>query len=141
MSKIGIYFTIRGNNKKVASEMAKKENYEIIEFAPGNIMRVFQFFLGKKRLSKKAKELQSKLMEHEDIIIHGPIWGGKPAPAVLKLLENLEFTGKNVSCHFTYTQNYGDTEKLVTEIIQRNNGLVKLIDFTNISQKSLELEK
>ncbi len=57
MSTIIIYFSILGNNKRIATEIANKNNYDIIEFAPGTIFRVFQLFMRKKRLVKKAKTL------------------------------------------------------------------------------------
>ena len=135
MDKIGIYFSILGNNRRIASEMAEKENYDFIEFAPGNILRVFQFFSGKKRLVKKAQKLNPQIENFNNIILHGPIWAAKPAPAIMKLIENLNLTGKSVSCHFTYTQDYGATEEMVKEVISSKGAQINEITFTNISKK------
>jgi hypothetical protein len=136
MEKIGIYFSIFGNNKRIASELAEKDNYELIEFAPGTIFRVFQFFWGKKKLAKKARKLKPEIEDFNNILIHGPIWAGKPAPAIRKLIENLNLTGKNISCHFTYTQDYRDTEQMVREMISNRNARINEIKFTKISEKN-----
>jgi hypothetical protein len=79
--------------------------------------------------------LQGQIDAMDYIVMHGPIWGGKPAPAVMKLLENLDFNQKSVSCHFTYTQNYGETEKLVNNLIINKGGMVNIIEFHKISKE------
>ena len=136
MSTIIIYFSMLGNNKRIASEIANKNNYEIIEFAPGTMFRVFQLFIRKKRLVKKAKELD--IQKYDNLIICGPIWANKPAPAIIKLLETLELNGKNVSCYFTYGRKYVNTEDLVKEIIESRGGNSKEIIFNNISKKETD---
>jgi flavodoxin len=136
MDTIIIYFSILGNNKRIATEIANENNYEIIEFAPGTMLRVFQFFMRKKRLVKKAKALD--IQEYDNLIICGPIWGGKPAPAIIKLLETLEINGKNVSCYFTFGQDFGNTEELAKEIIESKGGNSKEIIFNNISKKETD---
>ena len=125
-----------GNNKKIASEIANRNNYEIIEFAPGTMFRVFQLFMRKKRLVKKAKELD--IQKYDNLIICGPIWANKPAPAIIKLLETLELNGKNVSCYFTYSRKYVNTEDLVKEIIESRGGNSKEIIFKDISKKETD---
>jgi len=136
MNTIIIYFSILGNNKRIATEIANKNNYDIIEFDPGTMFRVFQLFMRKKRLVKKAKELD--IQEYDNLIICGPIWAYKPAPAIIKLLETLELKEKNVSCYFTYTQDYRDTEDLVKEIIESKGGNSEEISFSNVSKKETD---
>jgi len=138
MPKIVLYYSLLGHNRSIAEEIAEKENCEVKEFAPGNLLRVFQFFMRKKKLAKKAKKINLEIENHDDLIICGPIWGGKPAPAILKLLENLDLNGKNVSCTFTYTQDYGDTEDMIKNMIQEKSGNVKEITFKIVSESKLE---
>jgi flavodoxin len=125
-----IYYSIFGNNEGIATNIAQENNYDIIEFNPGTMLRVFQFFLRKKRLAKKAKQINTE--KYSNLIICGPIWAGKPAPAMIKLLENIGIEKKNISCNFTYTQNYGETEVQVAELISKNGGTTKEIVFWNI---------
>ena len=68
------------------------------------------------------------------MIICGPIWARKPAPAIQKLLENLDLKGKTVSCNFTYTQDYRNTENSVRTRIQEKSGVVKEIIFHIVSE-------
>ena len=138
MSKIVLYYSILGHNRSIAGEIAEKERCEIREFAPGNLLRVFQFFIGKKKLAKKAKQVNMEIQYHDELIICGPIWARKPAPAMQKLLENLDLKGKTVSCNFTYTQDYGDTEDRVRTMIQEKSGIVKEITFKMVSESKLE---
>jgi len=133
-SKVVIYYSLLGHNKAIAEEIAEKERCEIREFAPGNLLRVFQFFIGKKKLAKKAKQVNMEIQYHDELIVCGPIWARKPAPAMQKLLENLDLKEKTVSCNFTYTQDYGDTEERVRTMIQEKSGIVKEITFKIVSE-------
>ncbi len=134
MSKIVLYYSLLGHNRAIAEKIAEREKCEIKEFAPGNLLRVFQISIRKKKLAKKAIKLNTEIEYHDDLIICGPIWARKPAPAMQKLLENLNLEGKNVSCNFTYTQDYGDTENIVRTLIQEKSGVVKEISFHIVSE-------
>jgi flavodoxin len=135
MNNLVIFFSLLGHNGELAQEIADREKSDVLEFAPGSIFRVFQFFSGKKKLAKKAKKLNIEVQNYQEIAICGPIWGGKPAPAVMILLQNMDMKGKKVSCYYTYTQDYGNTEETTRKIIQTNLGEVKEIKFANISKK------
>ena len=137
-SKVVIYYSLLGHNKAIAEEIAEKERCEIREFAPGNLLRVFQFFIGKKKLAKKAKQVNMEIQYHDELIVCGPIWARKPAPAMQKLLENLDLKEKTVSCNFTYTQDYGDTEERVRTMIQEKSGIVKEITFKIVSENRVQ---
>jgi len=135
MNSIIIYFTLLGHNRRIAEEIAEKENCDLQEFASGSIFRGFQYLMGKKRLAKKAKKVNLDVANYNEIIICGPIWGGKPAPAIKALLDNLDITGKKVRCYFTYSQDYGNSEDIVKNLIQNNSGEVKEIRFNKISKE------
>lgn len=135
MNTIVIYFTIFGHNRRTAEEIAERENCDLIEFSPGGIFRVFQFFMGKKRLAKKAKKVNADVVNYDEIIICGPIWAAKPAPAIKILLDNLDMQGKNVRCYLTYTQDYGISKDIITNLIQKNSGTVNEIEFNKISKE------
>lgn len=135
MNSIIIYFSLLGHNRRIAEEIAEKENYNLLEFASGSIFRGFQYLMGKKRLAKKAKKINVDVANYSEIIICGPIWGGKPAPAINALLNNLDMRGKNIRCYFTYTQDYGNSEDMAKNLIQNNSGIVKEIGFKKISKE------
>ena len=133
MKSIVIYYTLLGHNKDIAGEIAKKNNSELLEFAPGNTLRVFQFFSGGKKLKKKAQKID--ISDFEEIIICGPIWAGKPAAAVKALLGVLDLKGKTVKTYFTFTQNYGETENSIKEQMKQKEANLIDIQFKNISKK------
>ena len=133
MDTLVVYYSIFGNNKGIATNIAQANNYDIVEFNPGTFFRVFQFFMRKKRLAKKAKQID--ITNYNNLIICGPIWGAKPAPAIIKLLENIGIKDKNISCNFTYGQDYGETESQISDLITNNGGNSQEIIFWNISNK------
>ena len=135
MNSIIIYFTLLGHNRHIAEEIAERENCELLEFAAGSIVRGFQYLMGKKRLAKKAKKINVDIANYNEIIICGPIWGGKPAPAINALLNNLDMKGKTVSCYMTYSQDYGNSEDIIKDLIQKNSGEVQEIKFNKISKE------
>jgi hypothetical protein len=135
MNGIVIYYSLFGNNKKKAEQLAKDKNYEIHEFSPGSIFRVFQFFFGKNKLKKKAQELNNKVSDYSNVVICGPIWAKKPAPAINSLLTELNLQDKNVEFHFTYTQDYGITEDSIIKMIDHKSAVLQDITFSNISEK------
>ena len=135
MATIVLYFSLLGHNERIAKEISKNEKCKLVEFAPGSILRAFQFFIGKKKLAKKAKEINANLKNYDEIIVCGPIWGAKPAPAVKILLENLDMSGKNVKCFLTYTQDYGNSKEIVENLVRKNSGALKEIKFNKISKE------
>lgn len=130
MDTLVVYYSIFGNNEGIATNIAHVNNYDIVEFNPGTIFRVFQFFKRNKRLVKKAKQID--IEKYSNLIVCGPIWAGKPAPAVIKLLENIGVKNKTVCCNFTYTQDYGETETQIAELISKKGGNSQEIVFWNI---------
>lgn len=134
MDTLVVYYSIFGNNKGIATNIAQVNNYDIVEFNPGTVFRVFQFFVRKKRLAKKARKIDIK--NYNNLIICGPIWAGKPAPAIIKLLENIGLQNKKIRCNFTYTQDYSETESQVTDLITKNGGIPDEIVFWNIKNES-----
>jgi len=130
MDTLVVYYSIFGNNKGIATNIAQVNNYDIVEFNPGTMLRVFQFFMRKKRLAKKAKQIS--IEKYNNLIVCGPIWAGKPAPAIIKLLENIGIKNKSISCNFTYTQDYSETETQIADLIEISGGISKEIVFWNI---------
>ncbi|NVM18651.1 MAG: hypothetical protein HWN80_13120 [Candidatus Lokiarchaeota archaeon] len=130
MDTLVVYYSIFGNNKGIATNIAQVNHYDIVEFNPGTFFRVFQFFMRKKRLGKKAKQIDVR--NYNNLIICGPIWAGKPATAIIKLLENIGIENKNISCNLTYTQDYSNTERQIADLIANNGGISQEIVFWNI---------
>ncbi|NHJ47501.1 MAG: hypothetical protein FK733_06925 [Asgard group archaeon] len=133
MNKLIIFFSLMGHNQDFANKMVEKEKIDIMEFSPGGKLRVFQFF-SKRKLARRAKKIDTS--NYDELILFGPIWAGKPAPALMALLQNLEIDGKAVECHITHTGNYGETEKLVKDIITSRNATLKGVNLNLVAEKT-----
>lgn len=131
MKHLVLFYSLTGNNHRLAEELAKKKNCDLIEFSPGSLLRVFTFFFGKTGLVKKAKKLDLK--DYDTIYLCGPIWAQRPAPALLAVLKNSDLRDKRVNCYFTYTQNYGNTDKMVKELLKSSGAHPGEVKFINIS--------
>ena len=57
MDTLVVYYSIFGNNEGIATNIAQVNNYDIVEFNPGTIFRVFQFFKRNRSLAKKAQQI------------------------------------------------------------------------------------
>ncbi len=132
MSTIIVFFSLFGHNREVAKNYSKDINCEAIEFDPGSRWRVFQYLSGKRNLMEKANKLSDQIKDCDEIIIFGPIWGGKPAPAVIVLLKSLKMAGKRLKCYFSYTMNYGQSEFIIKELVSKRDGILTEIKFNKI---------
>ena len=133
MKSIVIYFSLLGHNKEIAQQIANKEGCDILEFSPGSIWRVFQFFTRHGKLKKKAKQVD--VSDYDEVIVCGPIWAGKPAAAIKYLLEALDLKGKTTRTYWSYTQDFGETEEIIKKQMEAKGAILKDIAFKNISKK------
>ena len=132
MKSLVIYYSLLGHNKSIAERISREEESDMIEFAPGNLLRCFQFFMGHKKLKKKASKIDLSI--YNSIMICGPIWAKKPAAAINALLETLDLNEKTIKFNFTYTQDHGDTEKYLRELMKEKGAILLDIQFIKISQ-------
>ncbi len=96
------YFTKSGNTKIAAEYLAEKIGAELIALTDGTTYKgVLGFVKGgmNASLAKKAK-LNSSIFEqiskYERIVLATPVWAGKTTPAINAVLENVDFTDKQV---------------------------------------------
>ena len=132
MKSLVIYYSLLGHSKNIAERIAREEEYDLLEFAPGSILRCFQFFIGHGKLKKKASKIDISI--YNSIIICCPIWAKKPAAAIRILLKTLNLNDKTIKFYFTYTQDYGDTEKYLSDLMNEKGADLRDIQFINISQ-------
>jgi len=130
MRGIVIYCSVFGNNRETAEKTAKSKKYDIIEFFPGGKARIFLSFFTAGKLRKMAKAMN--LIKYDNVVLCGPVWAGKPCPALMALLKNLDLNGKNVSCLMTYSTDHGHSEKIARQEILKNKGKIKEIRFRKV---------
>jgi hypothetical protein len=129
MNGLIIYYSLTGTNKQVSINQSVKNGFELLEFAPGGFTRVFNLFWNK-GLWLRAKEL--KINDYNNLIINGPIWGGKPAPAIRALIESLDLKNRKVSVNLTHTGDPGNSSEYINKVLSdkgaKINGVsVKLV--------------
>lgn len=126
-----VYYTRTNNTKDVAEIIAKEKNTQTLEIkdkksrsgAVGFMMGGFDAIRGKKTTITYDKV---NLDEFDTIYIGTPVWASKPTPAILKFIEENDFSGKNVVTFATMGGSGGDsTIKTLNEHIQAKGGIIK----------------
>jgi hypothetical protein len=132
MSTLIIFFSLNGHNRDLAKKKAEKEEADILEFVPGGFLRIFNF-LCRRRLAKRAKKIDTN--EYNKLVLFGPIWWGKPAPAFMELMKNIDLAEKEVEINITQTAENEGIEELVRETILKRNGDIETINFIMVEEK------
>lgn len=106
MKNLVVYYSKSGNTETVAKEISKAVNGQLkkIELIKdiGLAWAGFSSFLG---LKGKIKAIDFNVKDYENIFIGSPVWAGKSSTPINKLLEEINFTGKNVFVFITQADN------------------------------------
>lgn len=90
MKTLIAYYTLSGNNKKLADYIKEKYNCELLEIKEKKKRKTFSIILDlifKKRKAKLA-EYFADLNEYDNVILIGPIWMGKVCKPLLTFALN-----------------------------------------------------
>lgn len=90
MKTLVAYYSMSGNNKKLADYIKEKYNLELLEIKEKKKRKTFTIILDlifKKRKSKLA-EYNADLDRYDNIILIGPIWMGKVCKPLLTFALN-----------------------------------------------------
>ena len=96
------YFTKEGSTKIAAEYLAEKLNAHIIKLDDTTKYKGFIGFMKggfKASTSGKANldtSIYEQIEKHDRIVLATPVWAGKTTPAINAVLENVNFTGKEV---------------------------------------------
>ena len=95
MKTLVVYYSYTGNTRKLAAEIAERENadlYEVKDIVPLSTAKAFA--VGAPRSARgKAMDIEpiaADFSAYEKVIVMGPIWAGKPAPQIMAALDMLE---------------------------------------------------
>jgi flavodoxin len=126
------YFSKVGNTKIAAEYLAEKIGAEIIALSDGtNYKGIIGFLKGgmNASLAKKATldtSVFEQISKFERIVLATPVWAGKTTPAINAVLENVDFSGKQVYVLTTQADpDCKDTAKrdeFYKEVINAKNG-------------------
>ncbi|MDL2236882.1 hypothetical protein LJC56_03495 [Christensenellaceae bacterium OttesenSCG-928-K19] len=105
MKTLLVYYSYSGTTKQIAQEIAQRENTALCEAKEvKRLPGIGSFFVGcPQAIRHKARAIQpleKNMADYEKIIIMGPIWAGRPAPAVNAIIDALP-QGKTVEFRMT----------------------------------------
>lgn len=126
------YFSKMGNTEIAAEYLAEKIGAKLIRLDDQTNYRGFIGFLkggmnaSKAKTAKFAPSVYEEIVQYDRIILATPVWAGKTTPAINAILENVDFTGKEVYVMTTQAMpNEKETEerkRFYRERIERKSG-------------------
>ncbi len=131
MSSIVIYYSRTGNTKLVADTIAEKTGAETIEIKDKTSRSGgFGYIKGAvDALRNKETEIEPELVDlkdYEEVYVGSPVWASKPTPAIIELINNTDFTDKNVITYVTLKSSGGDkTIDKMNDAIKNKGGNIK----------------
>ena len=130
MSTAILYYSLSGTTKALAEKQAAETGADIFEVCEVKKRNGFTAFipgccLAMGMKSSKIVPPETDLSSYDEIVIMGPIWAGKPAPAVNSIIDLLP-AGKSVS--LVCTSGSGGYDLLKTaELVKAKDCTVKEI--------------
>ncbi|MDR2939208.1 MAG: hypothetical protein LBV08_02695 [Clostridiales bacterium] len=134
MKTLVLFYSYSGKTRKLAEELAKKENAEIIEVKEKNKRSKFNAYVfgsiaAVQRKQAEIMPINCDFSQYGKIIVLVPIWAGRPAPAMNNIINALP-AGKEVELIFTSGSgnSKGSAEKTKGLVEARGCKVVKYSD-------------
>jgi flavodoxin len=138
-----VYYSLEGNTKALAEEVAKELEAELLELkplkdvSPKGVMKYI--WGGRQAMTKALPELASfakNPQDYEVIVIGTPVWAWTFSPAVRSFLKKAALNGKKVAYFATHEGGLGNTlEHFGHEL--KDNVFIHKADFKDV-RKTLE---
>ncbi len=124
MSTLVIFYSFSGKTKRIASDLAKKENADLFEVKAKKPYNIFTAFLKGAPAAMKQKhtevaDIKCDFSRYDKVIALAPVWGGFPAPPFNAFLRKIP-KGKEVGIIMV---SGGGTTKDSQKIIEFAKGL------------------
>lgn len=149
MKTLVVYYSLEGNTKEAAEQIAKAISADLLELKPIKDVPKEggkKFFLGGMKAmfgtGTKLQTIESNPLEYDRIILGTPVWAGKPAPAIKTFLKKYEVKDK-VSSLFTFSGS-GNDEKCVANLkkkLPQMKHTITLIDRNNAKLATSNADK
>ena len=143
MTDLVIYYSRSGNTKKIAETIKDEKNADIIAIKDKTKRSgAFGFIKGAvdsvRSQDTKIEPNFIDLSEYDEIYVGTPVWASKPTPAVIKLLNNTDFTGKKVITFDTMMGSGGEAAiNYMNHIIESKGGKI-IKSFSIMSKEDLK---
>nr|WP_238374244.1 flavodoxin [Methanothermobacter thermautotrophicus] len=126
-----IYYSRSGNTAMVARTLAEELNADLIEIRDlddrKGFMSSFRSSIDALRESKTPIKPEKVDLSGYDLVYLGtPTWAGKPAPAIITLIDRVDFLGKDVILFTTMSRQGGEgaIERMAEKIGARGGRII-----------------
>lgn len=127
MRRLVVFYSLTGNTKFIAGQIADVAGADLLEIAPKKdvtLNRMVKLQGLKKVLQKESPELGSFPVNPADydlIFLGMPIWSYTYPPAIRSFLENVKLEGKKLALFCCYGGYFGKTFERIRDILADNN--------------------
>lgn len=144
MRKIIIFYSLDGNTKFIAQNMAQKLGADILELKPEKEIpktEPLKHLIGGKQVlmkeTPKLKEYKIDLANYDVLIIGTPVWAFDFSPPIRTFLKENKIENKKIILFCTDKMSKGKTfENLRKEL--KGNEIIAEIEFRNVLEKKEE---
>ena len=137
-----MYFSMFGKNEKIADiiSMDLDAMKMRLETSGWGLLKIPVHMI-KGALEKNVVMIPNRnLKDYHTIYLGGPVWAGKPCPALMDLIKKIDIKGKKVVLFLTAAKEFGKAEEILKDIVKKKGAEVKgLFKFlTSDSEKEIK---
>lgn len=127
MKNLIVFYSYTQNTKKVASEIQKILNCDIVELFPEKPFSndydavVNEWQNNSIKDEVEIKPIEKNLEEYDNIILGSPIWWYTITPVVTTFLKKYDLSGKNIYPFFTSAGWFGHCEVDIKKLCKNSN--------------------
>ncbi len=146
-----VYYSYTGNTARIVRYLQEMMDWDVVELRPARQARLTGFlkyfiggFLSLNNILPKLENVDVDWVKYDTIIMAGPVWAGRLAPAIRSFIKAVPFSNKDVG--FLYTHEGGDKKvnaQIRNMIGSKNNlkGVFSCLnvveDYENIKEEAL----
>ena len=140
---IVMYFSMFGKNEKIAEIISVELDALKIKIATSGwgLLKIPMHML-KGVLERDVVMIPNKnLQDYHRIYIGGPVWAGKPCPALMDLIKKINIKGKSVVLFLTAKEDFGNAEEILKEAVKKRGAEVKTLFRIMTSENEEKIKK
>lgn len=126
---IVMYFSMFGKNDKIADIISMELSALKLKIVTsGWKFLKIPLHMIKGVLEKDVVMIPNKnLKDFHTIFISGPVWVGKPCPALINLIKKVKIKDKDVVLVLTAEKNFGKSEQILKDLIKKKGAKIKAL--------------
>ena len=136
-----MYFSMFGSNEKIADIISMELDALKIKVATsGWGMLKIPVHMIKGVLERDVVMIPNKnLKEYNTIFLGGPVWAGKPCPALMDIIKKINIKDKNIVLFLTAKSDFGKAESVIRDAVKKKGAKIKALFmfFTSESENDI----